>query len=153
MATATARVGYAAGRTLFYGRAAPRSKTAASSATCFNPQGGALNVPNLCANQAGVVFANGAGFGTSSTRVGWTIGYGTEFDLGKNWSAKAEYDYHLVRQPHGAGVRRHHDHARPVRHQPGEGRLELPLYARNGGRRQVLMPGQPAAPGPTEFRV
>ena len=27
------------------------------------------------------------------TRVGWTLGYGTEFDLGKNWSAKAEYDY------------------------------------------------------------
>ncbi len=25
--------------------------------------------------------------------MGWTIGYGTEFDLGKNWSAKAEYDY------------------------------------------------------------
>ena len=22
-----------------------------------------------------------------------TIGYGAEFDLGKNWSAKAEYDY------------------------------------------------------------
>ena len=63
------------------------------SATCFNPQGGLLNVPNLCTNQAGVVFANGTGFGTSSTRVGWTIGYGTEFDLGNNWSAKAEYDY------------------------------------------------------------
>ena len=39
------------------------------------------------------MFANGAGFGTSSTRIGWTIGYGTEFDLGNNWSAKAEYDY------------------------------------------------------------
>jgi opacity protein-like surface antigen len=25
--------------------------------------------------------------------VGWTLGYGTEFDLGKNCSAKAEYDY------------------------------------------------------------
>ena len=24
---------------------------------------------------------------------GWMIGYGTEFDLGHNWSAKAEYDY------------------------------------------------------------
>jgi len=29
----------------------------------------------------------------SYTRVGWTIGFGTEFDLGKNWSAKAEYDF------------------------------------------------------------
>ena len=27
------------------------------------------------------------------TRTGWTLGYGTEFDLGKNWSAKAEWDY------------------------------------------------------------
>ncbi len=64
------------------------------SATFFNPQGGALvPAPTTCFNQAGVAFANGAGFSTSSTRVGWTIGYGTEFDLGKNWSAKAEYDY------------------------------------------------------------
>jgi opacity protein-like surface antigen len=33
------------------------------------------------------------GFGASSSRTGWTIGYGAEFDLGKNWSARAEYDY------------------------------------------------------------
>jgi opacity protein-like surface antigen len=25
--------------------------------------------------------------------VGWTLGFGTEFDLGKNWSAKSEYDF------------------------------------------------------------
>ena len=93
MATATARVGYALGRTLFYGKGGAAFENSNVSATCFNPQGGALQVPNLCVNQAGVVFANGAGFGTSSTRVGWTIGYGAEFDLGKNWSAKAEYDY------------------------------------------------------------
>jgi opacity protein-like surface antigen len=42
-------------------------------------------------NQAGVVTG---GFSTPwDTRVGWTVGYGTEFDLGKNWSAKAVYDY------------------------------------------------------------
>ena len=65
------------------------------SATCFNPQGAALAPPSECLrfNQAGVAFANGTGFGTSSTRIGWSIGYGAEFDLGKNWSAKAEYDY------------------------------------------------------------
>jgi outer membrane autotransporter protein len=91
--TATARVGYAWGRTLLYGKGGAAFEDSRVSATCFNPQGGALNVPNLCTNQAGTVFANGAGFGTSSTRVGWTIGYGAEFDLGKNWSAKAEYDY------------------------------------------------------------
>ena len=93
MATATARVGYALGRTLFYGKGGAAFENSNVSATCFNPQGGAINVPNLCVNQAGTVFANGAGFATSSTRVGWTIGYGAEFDLGKNWSAKAEYDY------------------------------------------------------------
>ena len=65
-------------------------------------------VPNLCVNQAGAVFANGR-LRHLGTRVGWTIGYGAEFDLGKNWSAKAEYDYIIFRQPHGAGVRRHHD--------------------------------------------
>ena len=93
MATATARLGYTAGRTLYYVKGGAAFEDGRVSATCFNPQGGVLNVPNVCTNQAGVVFANGAGFGTSSTRVGWTIGYGTEFDLGKNWSAKAEYDY------------------------------------------------------------
>ena len=94
MATATARVGYAMGRTLCStARAAPPSKTAASSATCFNPQGGAACAfPRLLqSGWRGVCQRHG--FSTSSTRVGWTIGYGTEFDLGKNWSAKAEYDY------------------------------------------------------------
>lgn len=93
MATATARLGYTAGRTLYYVKGGAAFEDGRVSATCFNPQGGLLNVPNVCTNQAGVVFANGAGFGTSSTRTGWTIGYGTEFDLGRNWSAKAEYDY------------------------------------------------------------
>jgi len=30
---------------------------------------------------------------TSFNRLGWLAGIGTEFDLGGNWSAKAEYDY------------------------------------------------------------
>lgn len=93
MATTTARVGYAMGRTLYYVKGGAAFENSSVSATCFNPQGAALPVANLCTNQAGAVFANGTGFGTSRTRVGWTIGYGTEFDLGKNWSAKAEYDY------------------------------------------------------------
>ncbi len=93
MATAAARVGYTMGRTLWYGKAGAAFENGSVSATCFNPQGAALAPQNLCVNQAGVAFANGTGFGTSSTRVGWTIGYGAEFDLGKNWSAKAEYDY------------------------------------------------------------
>jgi hypothetical protein len=31
-------------------------------------------------------------FNTGGTRSGWLVGYGTD-DLGRNWSAKAEYDY------------------------------------------------------------
>jgi opacity protein-like surface antigen len=33
------------------------------------------------------------GFTASNSRGGWTIGYGTEFALTRNWSAKAEYNY------------------------------------------------------------
>ena len=54
----------------------------------FRDQNG--NPPPVCNNPAGVQ-SNGFNGGTS--HAGWTIGYGTEFDLGKNWSAKAEYDY------------------------------------------------------------
>jgi opacity protein-like surface antigen len=44
-----------------------------------------------CRNQA---LAVTSGFSTPYyTRVGWTLGFGTEFDLGKNWSAKSEFDY------------------------------------------------------------
>jgi outer membrane autotransporter protein len=96
MATATARVGYAMNRTLFYGKAGVAFENSTVSATCYNPLGPALTAPAtpvFCVNQAGTVFGNGTGFSTSSTRTGWTIGYGAEFDLGKNWSAKAEYDY------------------------------------------------------------
>lgn len=93
MATAAVRVGYAMGRTLWYGKAGAAFENSDVSATCFNPQGAALPVPNLCFNQAGVAFANGTGFSTSSTRTGWTLGFGSEFDLGSNWSAKAEYAY------------------------------------------------------------
>jgi opacity protein-like surface antigen len=93
IATATARAGYAWGRTLLYVKGGAAFENGKTNATCFNPQGAALAPPTVCANAAGVVFASGTGFGISNNRFGWTIGYGTEFDLGKNWSAKAEYDY------------------------------------------------------------
>ena len=91
MATATARLGYAWGRTLYYVKGGAAFEDSTVSATCNNPQGAANGT--VCSNQAGVLIASGSGFSTSRTRVGWTVGYGTEFDLGKNWSAKAEYDY------------------------------------------------------------
>lgn len=90
MATATGRVGYAWGRTLIYGKGGVAFEDSSTTVTCIYGPSGRLS-GSSCLNQAGVVTG---GFSTPSyTRVGWTIGYGTEFDLGKNWSAKAEYDY------------------------------------------------------------
>lgn len=87
IATATARVGYAYERALIYVKGGGAWMNESVTANCItNAPGG--NPP--CNNPAGVA---SLGFGTSSSRSGWTIGYGTEFDLGKNWSAKAEYDY------------------------------------------------------------
>ncbi len=48
------------------------------------------HAPGRCADQAGVTTN---GFFGNNSRVGWTLGYGVEFALGNNWSAKAEYDY------------------------------------------------------------
>jgi opacity protein-like surface antigen len=87
IATATARVGYAYERTLIYVKAGAAFTNESMTAGCVTPTPG---VPVPCINQAGVTTT---GYGTSSSRAGWTIGYGTEFDLGHNWSAKAEYDY------------------------------------------------------------
>lgn len=92
MATAAARVGYAYGRTLFYVKgggawADGRVKVDCIDGTnvaCLNPLGNQYPVFN--ANGTETTWAN-------YNRFGWLIGYGTEFDLGKNWSAKAEYDY------------------------------------------------------------
>jgi opacity protein-like surface antigen len=95
MATATGRVGYAWGRTLFYGKGGVALEDSSLTAACiYGPTGQAIGptgVPRNCLNQA---LAISPGFTTANyTRVGWTLGYGTEFDLGRNWSAKAEYDY------------------------------------------------------------
>jgi opacity protein-like surface antigen len=96
MATATGRVGYAWGRTLIYAKGGVAFEDSSTTVNCiYGPSGQSPLVPGpgfrSCLNQAGAVTS---GFSTPwYTRVGWTVGYGTEFDLGKNWSAKAEYDY------------------------------------------------------------
>jgi len=96
MATVTGRVGYAWGRTLFYAKGGVAIEDSTTTVGCIYGPSGQAPVDNngnsrSCLNQAGLVTG---GFSTPSyTRVGWTLGYGTEFDLGKNWSAKAEYDY------------------------------------------------------------
>ena len=101
LATVTGKVGYAWNRTLFYGKGGVAFEDGSTSVNCiFGPTAqaqllaGGIPIPGAfrsCINQAGLVTA---GYGTSNyTRVGWTLGYGTEFDLGQNWSAKAEYNY------------------------------------------------------------
>jgi opacity protein-like surface antigen len=90
MATVTGRLGYAWNRTLFYVKGGAAFEDSSTTVNCIYGQGGRL-AGSSCLNQANVVTG---GFSTPwYTRVGWTVGYGTEFDLGKNWSAKAEYDY------------------------------------------------------------
>lgn len=91
IATATARVGYAYERTLYYVKGGGAWTNASMTAGCIIAPAlnGPANNPH-CNNTAGVV---SNGFSASSSRSGWTIGYGAEFDLGGNWSAKAEYDY------------------------------------------------------------
>jgi opacity protein-like surface antigen len=88
IATAAARVGYSWGRTLIYVKGGGAWADDRVNVTCiFGP----LNGPGgPCVNQ---FLGPTNGFNSSGHRSGWLIGYGTEFDLGKNWSAKAEYDY------------------------------------------------------------
>jgi opacity protein-like surface antigen len=90
MATVTGRLGYSYERTLWYGKGGVAFEDSSTSVNCiFGPT--ATLLAFNCRNQA---LAVSPGFTTANyTRVGWTVGVGTEFDLGKNWSAKAEYDY------------------------------------------------------------
>lgn len=102
MATLTGRLGYAWGRTLFYVKGGAAFEDSSTSVNCiYGPTAtvALLAPPPLppvvtgtrsCQNQAGIVTA---GYSTPwYTRVGGTVGFGTEFDLGHNWSAKSEYD-------------------------------------------------------------
>ena len=82
-ATATARVGYA-----FWDRAIVYLKgglAVANEKTLF-----VCNSPtNVVLNLAGC-----PGASESKTRVGWTIGYGSEFALSKSWTVKSETSYY-----------------------------------------------------------
>jgi opacity protein-like surface antigen len=94
MATLAGRFGYSWNRTLFYVKGGGAWADDRTSTNCvFGPLNGVLvnGFPiGPCVNAVG---APTNGFNSNGTRSGWLIGYGTEFDLGKNWSAKAEYDY------------------------------------------------------------
>jgi outer membrane autotransporter protein len=94
IATAAARVGYTWERTLFYvkGGGAWADDRVATSCIFGPTNGNIVGIFRLgpCVNSVGTPTN---GFSSSGSRAGWLLGYGTEFDLGHNWSAKAEYDY------------------------------------------------------------
>jgi len=90
--TLAGRVGYAYGRTLFYAKGGVAWADGRVDVNC-------INSIFLCNNPNGNPYPgrlNEVGMNytyANYNRAGWMIGYGTEFDLGRNWSAKAEYDY------------------------------------------------------------
>jgi outer membrane immunogenic protein len=69
--TAAARLGYAADRALFYGKAG----------------GGWVG------NSATISTSTGASLTTSNTNSGWLVGGGLEYAFTPNWTGKLEYDY------------------------------------------------------------
>jgi|GEM_PF-111921 len=98
--TLAGRVGYAYGRTLFYAKGGVAWADGRVDVNCNDGSSVAFN-PH-CFNVNGNRYPGGTALLGNATdykthadynRVGWMIGYGTEFDLGRNWSAKAEYDY------------------------------------------------------------
>lgn len=91
MGTVAARLGYATGRTLWYVKAGGAAADGRVTVRC-------VDTTIDCANPNGTVYPQLNPDLTNQTqahrnRYGWTVGYGSEFDLGKGWSAKAEYDY------------------------------------------------------------
>jgi outer membrane immunogenic protein len=95
LATATARLGYAYGQGLFYvkgGAAWEQSKYsyagAASTVACntFNI------VTSTCTAFNPSVYTP-FNFNANDSRLGWTLGVGTEWMVVGNWSVNAEYDF------------------------------------------------------------
>jgi opacity protein-like surface antigen len=101
IATAAARIGYSWERTLFFVKAGGAWADDKVSGTCnLGPENGSFQnrIFSSCAVQGAT--SNGFslspvsnGFSNSGHRAGWVVGTGFEFDIGHNWSAKAEYDY------------------------------------------------------------
>jgi opacity protein-like surface antigen len=96
IATVAGRVGYLFGpRTLTYLKGGVAFGHETWSVSCnLGPLNGAFSDTGdffeECRNPAGALFNN---ISASDTRVGGTIGYGVEFALTQNWSAKGEFDW------------------------------------------------------------
>jgi opacity protein-like surface antigen len=91
LATVTGRAGYAWGRALYYIKAGAAWTHEEFSVTCNNgPINGITFFSQNCFSPAGNLFNT---ISASDNRTGWTAGFGTEFALTNNWSAKAETNY------------------------------------------------------------
>jgi opacity protein-like surface antigen len=90
-ATATARVGYAWDRALYYVKAGGAWIHEAFSVTCnLGPINGGVLPQSCYSPTTGALFNE---ISASDNRFGWTAGFGVEFALNDHWSAKAETDY------------------------------------------------------------
>lgn len=99
IASITPRLGYAWGRALFYIKGGVAFTRESAIGTCdFGPRNAVLTIfgfpSQACATAAPTSFLSVSnGFSASAVRTGWTVGYGVQFALTGNWSAKAETDY------------------------------------------------------------
>jgi opacity protein-like surface antigen len=105
IATITGKLGYAYERTLLYVKAGAAFEDSKVSGTCNDPQLASVSVFFVPCSPTALALtpfahqfvpglaADGASTSTTRTRLGWTAGFGTEFDLGKGWSAKSEVDF------------------------------------------------------------
>ena len=84
-----ARAGYARDRALLYVKGGGAFTTEKFNAVCTNNNTGNLSAIQ-CANPAQAVTT---GFSASTNRAGWLVGWGGQFALTQNLSAKAESNY------------------------------------------------------------
>jgi opacity protein-like surface antigen len=83
LATATARLGYTFGRALYYAKVGGAWTHERFSVTCNNTIGVPCIGPATLLTQTSL----------AGDRTGWTVGYGVEFALTRNWSVMAEMNY------------------------------------------------------------
>jgi outer membrane autotransporter protein len=85
-----ARFGYAWDRVLFYAKAGGAWTNERFNANCTSVSSAAAAIGLPCTNPTAMPTT---GFSASSNRTGLVLGYGAQFALTENWSAKAETDY------------------------------------------------------------
>ncbi len=90
LATVTGRVGYSWGRALYYVKAGAAWTHEEFSVTCNDGPASTRFCLVDCFSPAGNLFNT---ISASDNRTGWTAGFGAEFALTNNWSAKAETNY------------------------------------------------------------